>query len=97
MSDHRHNLFHISEPGQVKRFRASHSHTLGLFGDPRSENMILDEIYMRILKDLVDNGMFSVTSTEDINGCVNIGVSLDVRTPPDYGKPKWESIKNNRL
>lgn len=93
MNNQGHNLVHISEPGQVKRFRARHRHTLGLFGDSRSENRILDEIYMRILKDLVDNGMFNVTTTEDINGCVDINVSLDVRTPADYGKPKWESIK----
>ena len=87
------NSEYLGEPGQIRRFRTRCQQGRMFIMEAQDEHRILDSMYMKILKDLVDKGMFTVNYEENMDGSVLFEITLDVRSPLDYGTPRWETIK----
>lgn len=86
------NPDYIAPPGQMVRYRSISKNSYAALEGFNSEKMILERMYQDVFKQLVEKGLFTVDVSEDYNGSTSIQVSLDVRTPSDYGSPKWEKI-----
>lgn len=86
------NPDYIAPPGQMVRYRSISKNSYATLEGFNSEKMILERMYQDVFKQLVEKGLFTVDVSEDYNGFTSIQVSLDVRTPSDYGSPKWEKI-----
>jgi hypothetical protein len=87
------NPDYIAPPGQMVRYRSVSKNSYDFRG-MNSDKMIMERMYQDIFKQLIEKGLFTVEESEDYNGFKSIQISLDVRTPADYGSPKWEKIKS---
>jgi hypothetical protein len=87
------NPDYIAPPGQMVRYRSVSKNSYD-FRELNSDKMIMERMYQDVFKQLIEKGLFTVEASEDHNGFTSIQVSLDVRTPSDYGSPKWETIKS---
>ena len=92
------NPDYIPEPGQMRRFLSKSQHTRELVQTTHDENRIWEQMYMNILKELINKRMFTLHYMENMDGSISFEATLDIRTPLDYGTPKWESLeKKNKL
>lgn len=87
------NPEYIGEPGQMRRFMIKSQYDPMMIQHLPNENIILESMYSRIMKDLINKGMFTLNRMENMDGSILFEISLDVRTPPNYGTPGWESLK----
>jgi hypothetical protein len=78
------------EGSKVVTFRYMSTHTRDLSG--MNQKGMMREMYQRILHDLIEKGMFRISSVETPGGDFRYEIALDVRAPSDYGDPKWYNI-----
>ena len=93
------NPDYIAPPGQMIRCRSRSKHNPRIMEDPNNGRGILERMYQDVFRQLIEKGLFDVIESQDLRGFTTLEISLDVRTPAEYGSPKWEriNVKNDFL